>query len=34
LYNVQSVYAENNRLGSFDARCIGYRIDAVRDMAF
>jgi hypothetical protein len=34
LYNVQSVDAENNRLGSFDPCCIGYRIHAVGDMAF
>jgi len=34
LHNVQSVDAENNRLGSFDPYCIGYRLHAAGDMAF
>ena len=34
LHNVQSVDATNDRLGSFDPYCIGYRIHAAGDMAF
>jgi hypothetical protein len=34
LHNVQCVDAENNRLGSFDPCCFGYRIHAAGDMAF